>query len=192
MDLNTKINDICDLQKTLITALKSVFAEGCANADTKEVGEATDILKDLTEAEKNLREAKYYELINEAMEEEQKFPEENMRRGYNKTMTQKPYIDAYMNRSNSHMVEDMDDWDRRGYNAGMNDIGMSYDDYKSAKRNYTETRSIQDKDEMEHNAKKHFDKAVSTIKEIWGDTPVAHKSRMKDELTALAESLPIL
>lgn len=42
------------------------------NVNAKEAGEVADIIKDMSETEKNLYEANYYKLVSEAMEEKNK------------------------------------------------------------------------------------------------------------------------
>lgn len=190
MDMESKIIDICEMQKCVIGCLKSSFDSGICNVDTVEAGQVADIIKDLSETEKNFYEAKYYKLVAEAMEEKGKLePTErygynyprihgNINMGYNEMMDQKPYIDGYLS--------DPDFKDKM--RKGTNEYGGPYNEYMAARRHYTETKSMKDKSEMDARAKEHIDQTIETIEDIWDDASPELKQKMKNDLKKLMDT----
>lgn len=76
------LKDICD---KLLSTIKHEFECGVENVDTKEMGEAIDMLKDVYEAKEKIAKACYYKKIVEAMEkseEEDKEEEKYMLRKF--------------------------------------------------------------------------------------------------------------
>lgn len=69
-----KLETICEFTDTIIESLNDAFSQDISVIDTCEVGAVVDILKDLTEAEKNIRKSEYYHLICEAMKEGKTMP----------------------------------------------------------------------------------------------------------------------
>lgn len=169
-----KLNDICEMEKTLISCFKNQLHD-INSMDTKEAGEVADIIKDFSEVEKNLREAEYYKLVSEAMDEASEDAYGRSKRGY-RPMSQEKYMRDYIDNPNEFKDKMHNDYP---------EYGVAYDNYKTAKRNYTETHSEYDKKSMEKNAEQHFDNAMMTIKEIWKDLEPTQKARMKNELTSL-------
>lgn len=192
---DSKLKDICCVAETLIGCFKTEIASGLMNVDTDEAGKVTDMIKDMTEAEKNCLEAKYYKLVSEAMAEVPDSDDERMgyngrrmangRFGYNNVMSQKPYIDGYLHDPNFR--DNMTDY-RPGY---TNEYGISYDEYKNAKRHYTETRSQTDKEKMDIRGDDLLKKTIGTVKEIWMDADSSNRSKMKSELKALVDSMVV-
>lgn len=66
--MTEKIKDLKETKEKLVDALKGKVAMGIEELDAQEVGEVTDMIKDLAEAEKECWEAAYYKSIVEAME----------------------------------------------------------------------------------------------------------------------------
>lgn len=200
MEMKTKIDAVCEIFDTMLSCFKSEVSNGVMNVDAKEAGEVADIIKDMSETEKNLYEAHYYKLLSEAMEEKSKG---DYRMGYK--MSEKPYIDAYL------YDPDFDDnmrygYNRTGYNGSSsmgnsrmgymdwegsndNEYGKSYGQYRDAKRHYTETKSSTDKEMMDRYANEHLDKTIATVKEMWADADPSRRTKMKTELSALVNSL---
>lgn len=176
MEMKAKIDCVCEVFDTMLSCFKSEISNGLMNVNAKEAGEVADIIKDMSETEKNLYEANYYKLVSEAMEEKNKPENQNRRMGYN--WNEKPYIDAYLR--DPDFEHDM----RSG-----SENGRMYDEYLTAKRHYTETKSSIDKDMMDMYASKHLDKTIETVKEMWADADQPHRTKMKSELTALVNSL---
>lgn len=114
------ISDICEMKKKLKEWAKAEIDQGKEHVDTKEMGDAIDMIKDLAEAEKLCYEAMYYETVIDAMNESddeevygyhgrrpriyKHYPDEIM---YKPFMDQEPYIDEYLE-------------DRMGYSRGTN------------------------------------------------------------------------
>lgn len=65
-----KIKDLKKTRERITDALNGKVAEGIETLDAGEIGEVTDMIKDLAEAEKECWEAAYYESIVHAMHEE--------------------------------------------------------------------------------------------------------------------------
>lgn len=107
---------ICEAKKHLIEEVISQLNKGVEQVNANELGEVTDMIKDLAEAEKLVKEACYYESIVEAMDEAS--DDSSGRYGYRKRVMpyppilgDAPYIDDYL--------QDMDPYEgahmRMGY-----------------------------------------------------------------------------
>lgn len=192
MEKEKLIDDVCCMQKALICGLKTEIDCGLMNVDTKEAGEVADIIKDLSETEKNLKEAKYYELVTEAMEESDErygytphvSGRSSMRYGYSKPiMDQKPYMDAYM-RDPGQFRDDM----RMGYIAHTdNAYGAEYDEYENAKKYYTKTGDAVHKDKMNTHGSIYFAETIENAKDIWDNADATTKMKMKENLKELVK-----
>lgn len=109
----------------LMDSINYELDKGIENVDTKELGEAIDMIKDLYEAKKEMYEACYYKQIMEAMEEHDFEDEEEImdegRRGYRGQP--RDSRGRYMSRRGrrgyeSRMMPDMD-WDDMEYQRDM-------------------------------------------------------------------------
>lgn len=188
MEMKAKIDCVCEIFDTMLSCFKSEISNGLMNVNAKEAGEVADIIKDMSETEKNLYEANYYKLVSEAMEEKNKPENQNRRMGYN--WNEKPYIDAYLRDPDFEQNMRMGYIDSNGtVTWGGSENGRMYDEYLTAKRHYTETKSSTDKDMMDMYASNHLNKTIETVKEMWADADQPHKTKMKSELTALVNSL---
>lgn len=187
MDINyeSKINDICEMQKLVISCLKSDLSNGGINLEVNEAGAIADIIKDLSEAEKNCREASYYKAVTEAMDEKSydrygySMPRVsgNIRYGYKPMVDQEPYIDGYLH--------DPDFKNKMNHS----EYGMPYNEYMSARRHYTQTKSSNDKSEMDRHAREHLDQTIETIEDIWDDASPELKMKMKSDISKLMDSM---
>lgn len=63
--------------------------------------------------------------------------------------------------------------------------GKAYNEYKERRRHYTETKSPEDKKEMETHAEEHVRDTIATIKDIWTDADPSLKRRMREDFTKL-------
>lgn len=110
---------------TLCSAMKS---RGLEQMDTKEVGEAVDIIKDFAEAKKYCMEALYYQKVTEAM-----LSYEEPRYGYNnrryssgryapKGMGSYGYMDGNMGMVMDPVLMD-EDWNNMGYDRNIGNYG---------------------------------------------------------------------
>lgn len=186
MDTNEKIKELCKSQECIMSFLSAALSAGAMNADSREVGNVADIVKDLTASEASLRESEYYKKVTEAMDDtyDARYGYSprmtgNIRYGFNPMMEQKPYIDGYL-----HNPEEFRDnmHSRYGY-------GDAYDGYKESKRWYTETKSTEARDKMTAYTKQHLGNTVATLKEMWNDSTPENKVKMKTELMAFIEGL---
>lgn len=102
------------------------------------------------------------------------------RMGYKPYVDQEPYIQNY--------ISDKDGF-RRDMQGSNSLYGREYDDWKSAKRHYTETKSSADKSKMDEHTAKHVDNVVMSLKEMWTDADPSLRQKMKAELTALVGTM---
>lgn len=191
-------NDISDLKKDLIKILSSeLHTKGVQELDAKECGEVADMIKDLAEAEKCCMEACYYSSVVKSMEEakekEKEFGYFNERMGYMPGRPGRSNRSDYSYDSDSRSMNDNSGSTNRSnrdtdYNSEK--AGREYGEYKRAKRNYTETNSPHDKEEMNEHAMKHMSQAIDTFKEMMRDADPTMRKRMKADLTALINEMP--
>lgn len=190
MDMENKIKDICSMQETIISCLKSSVDGGLSNVDTDEAGKVADIIKDFSQTEKYFWEAKYYKLVCKAMEEKSDVQHGSnygysprvtgtYRMGYKPYLDQEPYIKGYLH------DPDFENNMRQGYN----EYGMPYTEYMTARRHYSESKSMTDRTQMDTHAKEHIDQTIETIEDIWEDATPELKLKMKAELKALYDSM---
>lgn len=90
------------------------------------------------------------------------------------------------NRSQSGSRMGYDDWDPDDDPRQSKE----YNEYKRAKRHYTETKSMTDKQQMDEHAMKHMNQAIDSFREMWKDADPAMRKRMKADLTALVGEMP--
>lgn len=83
-ELEAKLKPICSMMEKLTEWSKCELDKGRDCVDTKEMGEAIDMIKDLAEAEEKCVKAAYYKTIVKAMKEEE---EEMGRMGYDNWRT---------------------------------------------------------------------------------------------------------
>ena len=106
-----KLSELCEMKCKVQAWVNEELGRGKEMVDTKEMGEAVDILKDLCEAEKCCMESMYYESVIEAMDSAKY---DDYRMGYNGRkprmrswrpigdipykpgVDQEPYIDEYL------------------------------------------------------------------------------------------------
>lgn len=158
------------------------------NADTVEVGQVADIIKDLASAEKYIRESTYYEKVAKAMDEKSTEPygmgysprvSGNIRYGYKPMVDQEPYINGYLH--------DPEFKTKMGYS----EYGTPYTEYMDARRHYTQTGSANDKAMMDMHAREHMEQTIETIEDIWDDATPELKQKMKTELKRLMDAMSI-
>lgn len=196
--------EICGMKEKLVTDLKSYLDAGVDQACTEEVGQIADVIKDLAEAE-------YYCTVTLAMSEAAEEESErygysrggsrggsgrsrSMSRGYTSYM---PYMDDYepdiygythsnMRYSGNSRMGYRPYVDQEPYvHSYISEYGKGYDDYKDAKRHYTETHSSEDKEKMNESTAKHVNNAIAGIKEMWQDADTTLRRDIKNDLTAL-------
>lgn len=211
MDME-RCNSYGKMAETLKCWLEAELAKGMSSVNTKEAGEVTDMIKDLEEACSKHYEACYYKLVAMAMMDHNNPENESMGynhrhmangqfassgRGHvvgfhhNKPyVDQGPYIDAYLHDPDFERNMSMGYEDTiRGNYGGRQDsrsssrYGRAYDDYQNAKRGYTESRSMKDKERMNSSAMEHVRDVETVLREMWKDGDPMLKREMKESLS---------
>lgn len=203
-------DEICELKKDLVKIFASeLHAKGVDDLDTKDCAEVADMIKDLAEAEKACMEACYYEAVIKAMEKADEQEEQEGRMGYNAYRyangryapkgrgTRRGYMPE-MGMMNPYLYdpdfEEAMEKGRLGYQGEdpEDDPRQSreYNEYKRAKRHYSETKSPEDKRKMDEHAMKHVNQAMDSFREMWRDADPNMRKRMKADLTTLVGEMP--
>lgn len=186
---------------------------------TAEMGQVIDMIKDLSEAEKDCYEAKYNKQIYDAMKDaENRSGYDHWRyssgrfapTGHGHRSGYIPYVDpsmmagipeeyrmGYDEDRISHMSEE--EKQKMGYGGKYSDRsrGMPrggrmgwWDEYMDNKRHFTETHSSEDKMKMDESAKRHMEESMGTMKEIWKDADPNLRKKMREDLTKLVNEMP--
>ncbi len=71
-------------------------------------------------------------------------------------------------------------------NHQRNKYGSAYNEYKDAKRYYTETHSMDDKHHMDEKAMEHVNQSIMTLREIWKDADPEVKKGVSSSIASLA------
>ncbi len=202
----------CMIEKLAECAEKQ-FDNGIESVDTAEMGQVTDMLKDLAEA-------MYYRTLTEAMDDSD--PEEIMemfdrygdggRRYYDhyrysdgrfapkgRGTYRRGYEGPYW-RMTPEMYKDMQEYRDMDRNTGRMyytepSMTMSESNYDRAKRNYTETKSLhrantpQDKEAKMRGLEDYFKEISSDITGLLSDMTPEERSMLKSKISALATKL---
>lgn len=91
-------------------------------------------------------------------------------------------------RSNSGSNSMGYDWNRPGDIRSQ--YGQSYEQFKNARKHYTENKDKRDKEEMNESAKHHMADMEYTMKDMWKDADPELKKELKASLTSLVNNLP--
>lgn len=185
-------DDISCMKHTLAKELKCKFEHGVEKVDTDEAGKVIDMIKDLAAAERYCAQARYYDTVVESMEASDRYMG-SMRMGYD------PDHDWQM--------RDDDEWRdmrdkkldrRRRMRDGIRAeeeldprYGRSFEDYRRAKKYYTESHDDNMKVKMNELAEQHVTDSIDTLKEIWNSSDPELKQRMKSELAQLVNSMTV-
>lgn len=81
---------------------------------------------------------------------------------------------------------------RSGYDDGERQgsrYGKSYDNYRDARKHYTETKDMESKKEMEESMKEHVEDFSESIKEMWKDAEPQLRQQMKSEMMKIVQQL---
>ena len=195
--IEEKLEPVLKMKNELIDLMKSELAKGAAMVDTKEAGEVIDMIKDLAETEYYCMKAWYYEYQIEAMRGE----EEHGRMGYGKgkypTYPMRPPYDAdgfdydMIRRMGYKRTEQPDHLVPNPYYEPNSEYGKTYNEYKNARRHYTDTKSASDKVKMDDYAKKHVMESIDTIRDIWKDSDPELKRKMKADLQTVLNEMTV-
>lgn len=209
-----KFEDICELKKSIMRYVIGEISSGfdCDTTTVSILGEYVDMIKDLAEAEKYCHEACYYESVVEAMDNSEDY---GYRMGYNPNRNSMgQYSDGRgrnssdYNRSGSYSGSrnsSQSGNDRRGYRPYDDSAdyrmmpddewddryGRSFNQFRKAKRHYTQTHSTEDKDLMKIHANEHLEETMSTFKEIWENSDPELRKRMKADMTKFVNEMSV-
>lgn len=210
------LEKICTLLDIMTDGLKSATNQGLNNLDTHEAGQVADIIKDLSEAKKNLTDAEknewescYYASIVKAMKDADERGDEEDRYGYipreasrmGKRGVQRDRIKRWV-RDPDTFEDEM--YDRAGYTPGRKmsrddrssdnssdeRYGKPYREYIDSRRHYSESKSQADKDMMEMYANEHLMDVMGSVREIYKTADPDMRKRMKSDLTKLVGEMP--
>lgn len=194
MNNSCKIEELKTIQNSLISALSSEINKGLECVNTKEASEVIDMIKDISKTEKNYYESCYYKEVIEAMEKQDKNNEYSNNMTYKSYIDKEPYINEYL--KNPSFMENR----RMGYHPSESEInhtqessdkkqldkyGKSYNEYQIAKNNYMNSRSINDKQEMDKKALEHINDAITCVKNMWREADPELKKHMKTNFSNL-------
>lgn len=192
-DTHDEVKRICELKKSLLCWAECEVAKGYDQANSTDLGAIVDMVKDLSEAENQCREAAYHKSITDAMEGyspsrsrytpgrdsiRMRWPEPD-----SYTEMSEPYRDERSRRNESLRDRDQEPKESR--------YGHTFDEYRRAKRHYTQTHAETDKKAMNDYASEHFMDTVATLREIWSDADVTLKQRMKADMTKLVGEMTV-
>lgn len=98
-----------------------------------------------------------------------------------------------------------EDWDTYGdgrmgyggrYSSGSRSTSMSgragytpMDEFRMARKHYTETHSSEDKEKMNEHAKHHMEESIDTMKEIWRTADPDLKKKMKSDISSFLNEM---
>lgn len=199
-EMTAKMEELKRNKETLMTWVSNEISNGCQGFDLKGTGEAIDMIKDLSDAEKNCWEAMYYKTVVEAMTSNDDVMGYNNRRmangqyapagrghmGYRPYVDQEPYIDAYLH---DPMRMDMMGYrgdSSRGSGRKSNDGGnSSYYGYRDAKMSYTTTGSQTDKEQMEAKKMEYVKEIAANLAEMWEESDPSMRRRIKEDLRSV-------
>lgn len=213
MDHEKCIKDLKEMKETLMCCVKKELSGDISNLDSGEAGAAIDMIKDLAEAECYCEQAAYYRTVVDAMEDSDDRYGYNNRRysngeyapsgrghisGYRPMIDEEPYVNAYLDNRTRPMM-------RMGYSMNsrmpyMNSentssmdsrYGKAYDNYQNARRHYTETNSMEDKQHMDIYANEHLTNTLESMRDIYKSSDPELKRRMKADLTKLIGEMTV-
>lgn len=119
-ELMEKLKPICEMKEKLTKYCETELSKSMECVDTKELGEAIDMVKDLAETEEKCFKACYYKTIVKAMKE-QKEEDEMM----NKILSNPAFCEYMMDRD-PDMLEEMSEFgERMGYPRGRSQSGRN-------------------------------------------------------------------
>lgn len=190
-----KFDDICDLKHQILQFVMDEVGTGFSEAPTavQMLGEYVDMIKDLAEAEKACQEACYYESVVKAMDEYG----DNPRIGYDRKRNSRG---EYVPMEGNQRLGFTPDWrmpDKDWMRPGEDDAdyddryGRPFNQFRKAKRHYTQTHSPEDKNRMKEHANEHMMETMMTMREIYEDADPDMKKRMKSDLTKLVSEMTV-
>lgn len=167
---------LCWLYDKLLDAAHNEISAGIEKADTQEMGEVIDMIKDLAEAKKDCYKACYYKTVIEAMESGES------RYGYHERIMplydESYYPDGYSDREIA-----------KRWKMGEMKPRTSYEEYLSSKKHYTETHAEADKTEMSQHIREHLNETIHSMLEMYHDADPELRKKMKADMTKLCADM---
>lgn len=208
---------IHDMLENVSEAATTELAKGTENVNTKEFGEVIDMIKDLSEAEKNKMESCYYKTLIEAMEGSEYGEDYDEygpmeRRGYRSRdsrgrytsrrgypMEDKMYDDRYDNYSRSGYSNGaygggsrgMSSSGSRGMTSGSSNssrYGYSYDNYMRNRANYSMS-DPEDKQERMKMLETYSQDLVTSISDVMKDVSPEEKTMLRNKLAKVVNTM---
>lgn len=196
-----KTKPVCETMEKMVTAFKAKLDEGIERIDTEEAYKVADIIKDMSEAYKNISKALYYETVSAAMEKETESGEDDESedeesRYYTRRLRdsrgrfRRSYTDMGMDNRYYTPNRDMDRESMgRMYYTHHDGVenGAMMRDYREgtsgmSRKTYVENPSKQ-------NLEKHIDDIGNDVKELIQNTTPDNKVMVKNKLIALANAM---
>lgn len=204
-ELEQKMEKVKHAKETLMDLLSTNLSCGMSDRnDLMENGQITDMIKDLSEVEKNCMKALYYEEVVTAMREPNRDYEQGdtlagydhwrradgrfapkgsgtYRRGFmpldmNNPLKQYPHTNAPY----GYVGIDL------AHSSGRGD---SYDMYQNAKRNYTSSGNEKDKEGMTTAINVHTNELVEDVEEMFRDASPENRRNMMRSIENLLETM---
>lgn len=214
-----KSEKIKEIKECLVDKIKEeISMKGLACVSTEELGQAVDMVKDLAETEEKCLEAIYYQKVVEAMENEQPRYDDYMgynpnryrsgryapkgmgtrRMGYDDPYSPEWYDPSQDPEWMNNMMGYNDG--RRGSSNTSGNLmdhermqepryGKAYNEYLKMRRHYTETKSQDDRKEMDVHAEEHMNDTITTMRDIWKDADPTLRKRMYENLSKLVAEM---
>lgn len=211
MDMYRIHNMLEDVSEAASTEL----SKGTESVNTKELGDVVDMIKDLSEAEKNKWQSCYYKSVVEAMENAEygedydwMGPDED-RMGYPRGMSGGRSRRGYRGQGNQgsryggrRNYDEMMYDERMGYsngaygggsrgmssNQGSSRYGYSYDKYMNNRANYS-MNDPEDKQERMKMLEEYTQDLVSSVSTAMKDVSPEEKNMLKNKLTKLVNTM---
>lgn len=179
------------------------------NGNVAIMAQAADMLKDLACATKECEEAAYYRSVTDAMDRYGRDgrmgyrPDMRHGRGMSRMDMPDMYLDPRYDetpdgqRINHRAVDDRPGYSPDWRSASMPDpdyddrYGRTFNEYRRAKRHYTETHSDSDKMKMRDSTNAHMMETMATLREMFDDADPELKKRMKADMVKLTGEMSV-
>lgn len=173
-----KLKDLSEIKHKLIDAVKMELDKGVESADTEELGEVVDMIKDLASAEKDCMEASYYELVCEAMDDG-----ESERMGYDRWRYSSGRFapKGRGSRTYGYLPSPNYRMDERENVDGYTRNGETYGNVNGNSAN----RSMGRRYGYHGEPKEKLDEAMEVMGDVWAEADSDLKDRMKKSLKDL-------
>lgn len=191
-----------EYSKKICEHIKKVYGnpDKMSMTDLKELGEWTDILKDLTEYDINYRAIEAMDEY-EDMEYGGRMGYDNYRykngrfapKGRGRRMGYGPYYHMYPGTDYDKMREEyteMPEDYRMGYSAKMpSRYGDAYDKYDSYRKHYTDTKDADSMKHMKESMNEWVEDVVDSAKDMWKNADANDRAVLKQRFTQFVQQM---